>query len=174
MVIVKVAVQNTPQVSAVEHNDMIQTLPTYRSNQTFDEGILPRAAGSRQDFFDSHAFNSVTEVVAIEPIAVTQQVARRCVPGKGLDHRLSCPESGGVRRDIEMHDTPTVVRYDKEDKQDTEIDRRDGEEIHRDQVTNVIGQKDAPALRGRFLSLWEQTRDGALGDLDTQFQQFAA
>ena len=67
--------------------------------------------------------------VPIDPVAVSQQVARRRVIRKSLDHLLAHPESGGVRRDIEMNDTPTLVRHDHEYIQDTETNRWDGEEI---------------------------------------------
>ena len=126
---------------------LVQTLPTYRSDQTFSEGILPRAARSRQDFFDVHACNSLTEVVSIDPVAVTQQVARRCVLGKGLDHLLSCPESGGVGRDIEMDDPPSPVT-DHEPHIEKSI-RNSGhhEEVHSRDCAPMIFKKRAP-LRG--------------------------
>src|SRR5213592_3469104 len=46
-----------------------------------------------------------------------------------------------------------------------------GEEIDRNQVPDVIGQKRPPGLRGRAAPLREQPRDGAFGHIDAELQE---
>ena len=141
-----------------------------RSDQTLGESILPGTSRCRQHLLDAHALDSLPELVAIDPIAVVQQIARRCVLRKGLDHLLARPERRGISGHVEMHDTPTLLRKDHEYVQDPETDRGDGEEIQRHQVPSVIVQKDPPALRRRLTGLGKQTRDRAFGNLETQLE----
>ena len=74
--------------------NMVQTLPTYRSDQTFDEGILPRASGSRQHLLDTHAFDSLTEVDAIDPIGLHIQPSWTLLSSEASAKLFPCDERG--------------------------------------------------------------------------------
>jgi hypothetical protein len=54
---------------------------------------------------------------------------------------MSGPLAGGVRGDIEMHHPASMVGEDQEDEQHLEADSRDGEEIDRHQVFDVVIQE---------------------------------
>ena len=48
---------------------------------------------------------------------------------------------------VEMDDAPAVVGEHDEDEEDAEPSSGHGEEIDRDQVPDMIGQKGSPSLR---------------------------
>ena len=173
MIIAEIVFQDSPQVFPVEHNDVVQTLPADRSDQPLGESILPRTSRGRQHLLDAHALDSLTELVAVDPIAVAQQIAWRGLLREGLDHLLARPERRGIGGHVEMHHAPTLQRKDHEYIQDAETDRWDSEEVQRHQIVGVIGQKDPPALRRRLTGLGKQPRDGALGNLQSQLEQLA-
>jgi len=72
-----------------------------------------------------------------------------------------------------MDDAPAVVGEHDEDEEDAEPSGGHGEEIDRDQVPDMIGQKGSPSLRWRGASLRDQARDGALGHIDAELEEFA-
>ena len=51
-----VLVQNAPKAGSRYHDDVIETLPSNRSDESFDVGILPRGARRRQDFLHPMVF----------------------------------------------------------------------------------------------------------------------
>ena len=46
------------------------------------------------------------------------------------------------------------------------------EEVDRDQVGDMVGEERAPGLRGLGAPLRHEPGDGALGDIDTELQEF--
>ena len=65
VVIREVAGQDAAEVSLAEHEDMVETLAPYRADEPFREGILPRAAGGREDLPDPHALHPFSAGVAV-------------------------------------------------------------------------------------------------------------
>lgn len=77
--------------------------------------------------------------------------------------------------DVEMQNTPAIVADDKETVEDAERDRGHCEEVHRRNRFPVILKKCAPTLgwpgiSGRPL---HPARDGSLGDVKAQHEEFA-
>jgi len=66
-----------------------------------------------------------------------------------------------------------MVGEHDEDEEDAEPRGWHGEEVDRDQVPDVIGQKRPPGLRGRGAPLGEQPRDGAFGHIDAELRELA-
>ena len=65
------------------------------------------------------------------------------------------------------------MRENEEDVENAEGDCRDGKEIYRGKLFGVVLQKCAPCLRGRFGISDHVFSDSCLGDVDSQFDQFA-
>jgi hypothetical protein len=55
--------------------------------------------------------------------------------------------------DVEVDEPPAVVREHDQDEEDAEPSSGHSEEIDRDQVTDMIGEKSSPSLRWRGASL---------------------
>mgnify|MGYP000293653100 CR=1 FL=1 len=80
MVVTKVLAKDPSQVSLIEHDDVIQTVPTNGTYHAFGEWILPRRAGRCYDLLNTQA---------LDP--------------------LGRPLSGWVSGNVEVHDLTTVM-----------------------------------------------------------------
>ena len=75
MIIAKVTLKNAAQMAVVENDQVIEALTTYASNHPLGVWILPRASWSRPHFPNTHSLNSVLEVLPIDSISITNQIA---------------------------------------------------------------------------------------------------
>ena len=99
---------------------MVETVAANGTNDSFDEGILPRGAWCGTDLLDPETLDATVEIRTVDLIPVPQQVTRRRIPGKGIDHLLRGPLRGGMLRHVEMNDPPTIVTEDDKDKKNSE------------------------------------------------------
>ena len=53
---------------------MVEALAPHRADEPFHEGILPRTLGRREDFIDAHALYSVLELLAVDLVAIAEEV----------------------------------------------------------------------------------------------------
>jgi len=53
---------------------MVEAIATHRADEPFHEGILPRTVGRREDFIDPHALYSVPEVLAVDLVAIAEEI----------------------------------------------------------------------------------------------------
>ena len=141
VVIVKVIGQDPLQVHFAENDHVVKALAPDQSDHSFAVRILPRRTGCNDDFVDSHVLDAVSEVVSVEAIPVSDQIPWSLFERKRLDHLLSCPSGRGIGRDIEVDHAATIVAKDDKTVENTEADRRYGEEVDPDQVGHVIVQK---------------------------------
>ena len=72
MIIIKIAGQDSFQMTLVQYDDMIQTISPNAANHSFHEGILPRTPRRSQHFFDAHAFDSPLELGSVDAIPIPQ------------------------------------------------------------------------------------------------------
>ena len=122
----------------IDHDDMVQAFSANASDHPFRITVLPRTPSRYRNLPDTHSINSRAEVVSVDPITIAHQVARHGVVGKGLDHLLRRPRCGRVFRDIEMQNTSTVMGQDDKDVQHTKLYGRNGEEVDRNHLSDVI------------------------------------
>ena len=76
-------------------------------------------------------------------------MSRPGVVRERVDDLLSGPVGGRVFGHVEVDDPPAVVGEDDKDEEDAEASGRDGEEIDRDQVVDVV-REERPMAYGRF------------------------
>jgi hypothetical protein len=89
-----------------------------RTDQPLRVWVLPRRSRRRHDLLDAEALDRLPEALAIDVVAIPQHESRRCLLRESLDHLPSRPLRRRVRRDVEVHHPPPVVREDEEAKQD--------------------------------------------------------
>ncbi len=75
--------------------------------------------------------------------------------------------------EVDVHDAAAVVRNQDEHEEHAARQRRDGEEIHRDEGGEVVGEEGPPRLGRWMRQLRQQSRHGALGDLNPQLPELA-
>jgi hypothetical protein len=114
MVITKVTFQNSTQMPLVDHDHVVQAFSANTSDNPFRIAVLPRTPGGYRNLSDTQSIDSCREIMAVDPITISYQVARHGVVGKCLHDLLRCPSSGRVFRDIEMQNTSTVMGKDDE------------------------------------------------------------
>jgi hypothetical protein len=94
MVIAEVLGQNVAKMILVQHDQVVQALAANRTDQPFDLRRLPRRTECDHHFFDLHTLDSVTEVLAVDAIAISQQKPWNLLEGKrvfGRDKPLMIP-----------------------------------------------------------------------------------
>lgn len=93
---------------------MIETLSANRSDESFDKWILPGRVRCGWYFFDPHPSNSISEILAVNAIAIAQQIPGSLIVRERFDDLLRRPFSGRMLGDIEMNDSTPRMQKDDE------------------------------------------------------------
>ena len=72
--------------------------------------------------------------LAIDAIAIMEQIGSGRVPREGLGNLLCRPFRGGMGSDVEMNHTVARVGQNHKDEEDSKVHRRHHKEIRRDQL----------------------------------------
>ena len=150
---------------------MVQTFSANRTDDAFNVSSLPRRPRSAEDFFDIHHGGLVAELLAIDSISISQQISRRGIKRKGLEHLLRRPFRRGMGRHVEVHDASSIVCEDNKNEEDFEPNGVDGEEVDGRELRNVILEERPPRLGWRFRTADHVFGNGSLGNLNVQLHQ---
>src|SRR5262249_14411992 len=120
----------------------------------------------------TQSINSCREVMAVDPVTISHQVPRYSIVRKGFHDLLCRPRCSREFRDIEMQNTSTVMGKNDENVQHTELQSRNGEEVDRDYLADVISKKGHPGLRWLARLLGHPARHRTFRDRESQFFQF--
>src|SRR2546427_4833575 len=96
-------------MTGAQNNDVVQTLPSYRSDQPLGVGILPRALRCREDLLDAQRLQPTADCISIDAIPVPNQVSWRFVVRESLDNLLCNPARCGLIGHIEVEHFPAAV-----------------------------------------------------------------
>jgi hypothetical protein len=77
VVVTELLPKDPAPVSLIEHDDVIQTIPTYGTDNAFDKWILPRRARRCRYLLDTQALDPSLHSVTIDEIKVMQQMTVR-------------------------------------------------------------------------------------------------
>ena len=72
VVVGEISGQDATQLAFAQNEDMIKPLVPDRADEPLGEGILPRAAGSGQDFLDTHALDALPERLPVDTVAIAE------------------------------------------------------------------------------------------------------
>jgi hypothetical protein len=122
MIIVEVALENCPQMSFADDDNLIQAFPADCPDQPFGVRILPRRVRGGQRFLDTEGSYAPGKLGTVYAIAVAQQVIWRRHKRELVDDLLSGPPRRGRLGDRKMQDLPALMRKHHKDKQDAEGD----------------------------------------------------
>src|SRR6266849_5678694 len=112
------------------------------------------------------------EDLAVDAVAITDDVSWRPIPTAGLDQLTSNPFRGRVSGCSKGHDLPPAVTQDQQTVE-PERDRRDHEQIHRRDAVSMITKKGPPALGRRSPPSRHVFCNGCLADLDSKLEEFS-
>jgi hypothetical protein len=128
----EVAGQDAVQVPFAPDRDMVQALAPDRADEPLREGVLLRAGARRQHLTDPQALPSMPELLAVDLVAIAEEIGRRSVVREGLHDLLGGPMYGGVFGHVDVDDSPTAVGKHDEDEEDSQARGGDREEIEGD------------------------------------------
>ena len=133
----------------VEHNDVIEAFPSNRPDDALSEGILPGRSRGDKDLAHPQAFHPPDEDIAVDRVAVAEQVLGRCLFREALDQLVSGPGGGGVVGGVDMDEFSTVVSKDQESEEQLEGEGGDNEEVDSDNLADVCLRKARHVEGGR-------------------------
>ena len=170
MIIGRKRFQVATQTGLVVDDQVVKAFAAYRANHTFHVGSLPRSPRCQKHLFDAHILNLLGEVVAEDPVAISEQVARRSVPREGVTELLRRSFCRRMGRGIEMEDPTAVVSEHQEHVQDLETDGWHREEINGYQTLEMVIEEGSPGLRGRLPLVYQVLAHARLADVDAELE----
>jgi hypothetical protein len=117
-----------------------------------------------------HAF---LENRSIRAVIVAHEELRSRVPWKGFGDLVRQPRGGRPLGDFDMQDLAPVMAEHDERVKAFERKRRYGEHIDGNDFLGVVAQKRPPALPASGGARQHVFRDGGLGDIKAELEQFA-
>src|ERR1700733_3157218 len=172
IIIVGVGFQDPTQMDLAQDNDVVQTLTPDRSDQPFDKAVLPGRGWCGGLVPDAHGAQSARDDVAIDPVAIADEVARSFIPGKCLRYLTSNPFCRWICCDVDPDEVSAVEPDDDESIEQVETDSWNNEQVHGGNVRRLVTQEGPPSLAGgpRRLTMYLATLDC---DLKPVLKQFA-
>src|SRR6478735_1106834 len=152
---------------------MVDTLASDRSDQSFGEAVLPRRAWGNGLVADAHGTQSVDDGRAVDPIPITDHVARGFSPRECLCDLACNPFRGRMWCDVDPDKFSALQSNDDEDIEHVEANGRGNEQVHGGGVGRMATQEGAPPRGGRSSSLDHILRDAGLSDLKAELEQLA-
>jgi len=116
------------------------------SDQALDVAILPRVLWCDPYVLNAHPFNSRSEVLAVDSVAISNHVLWCAVVRKRLDNLLCSPDRGRMLSNIEVEDASTIMCEDNKNVQHAQLNGWHRKEIDRYQLTDMISQECHPTL----------------------------
>src|ERR1700688_198768 len=108
-VICEVRLQDAAQPRFLEHDQVVKTFSSTRSNKPCDIGILPRRSRSCADAVNAYPLGRLIELVTVASVTIMEQIARGTVPGEGLQELLSRPCRSGMLGHSKMHEVSAIM-----------------------------------------------------------------
>jgi hypothetical protein len=80
--------ENLVETVLSEVDDAVEVFSTYRAHKAFCMRVPPRTPRCGEHLLDGHALDPVAEAVAVDAVAIADDVPGCCVLGEGLDDLL--------------------------------------------------------------------------------------
>src|ERR1700757_3880645 len=97
VIVARVRSQQMAKMPLAEHDNEVKTFPADRTDRPFTISVLPRRSRRGWPIPDARRPKAADEDVAVDSIAVTDDVSRRYFPTTGLGELARNPLSRGVR-----------------------------------------------------------------------------
>ena len=175
VVVANIVREQAFQVPFVNCDDVIQEITAATPYPTLCDSILPRTFERSADWIHPKGSNRCRDFQSILGITIKDEEPRSGSKWKCFSQLLDDPQACRMLCDIEVQDTPTVVTDDKKAIERAEGDRRNSEEVHRDNRFTVITEKRKPVRGWLRISRrpFHPTRDRSLRDLETEHEKLA-
>jgi hypothetical protein len=125
-------------VPFTEDENVIQTLPSDRTDEALREGILPWAVRGREDFLDPQALHTAPKRLAVDLVAIVEEIGWSGVVREGVHDLLGGPVRGGMLGDVEVDDTSSIVGEHHEDEEYPQVRGGNREEVEGDEIADMV------------------------------------
>ncbi len=162
------------QMTFIQGNDVIEQISSAAFNPTLRNSVLPRTFEGSPYGTDLQSTNRDRDLQSIFPISVKDQKSGSRPKRKRLPQLLNDPQAGRVPGDVDMQDSSTVVTYDEEAIEHTEVNDWNREEIHRGDGFPMIAKEDEPTFcwLGVPRRSFHLAGDRSFGQLKPQREEF--
>ena len=165
--------QLTAKMLLAEYDHMVEEVPPDSPDHALGVGVLPWRPRCGQDFSEAHALNPPSERIAIDSIAIAEEVPGSGVLRERLEDLPGRPGRGRCACHVEVDDLAPMVQQHHEHEEDTERRGGHNEEVDGNQVGNVIGKEGPPRLRRRVSPTLHEPGDRPLRDGETELEDLA-
>jgi hypothetical protein len=97
--------EKSPQVSLIQQNQEIQTLPADGSNKAFAESVRLRRAERRLQDAQAHRLHGRIELGGVNAVAIVDEEPVRFLTGDDRPELLERPVRGGMSGNVELRQT---------------------------------------------------------------------
>src|ERR1700674_175550 len=144
-------------------------LPIRRSTYGFCQGLR----GALRTCSMPYTLDASLKALAVDRIAIPQQIPRSGIPREGLDDLLGRPLRSRICGDVEMDNPAPVTCQHEHDEEHLKTDRGHGEEIDRYKFRHVVLQERSPCRGGWFAVADAILLDRGFRNLNAEHAQFA-
>ena len=127
---------------------------------------------SGEHLVNPHRMGGCRERLAINSVAIAQQVAWCTIPGEGLDQLPGRPFCGGMSGYAKVKESAAIMRQNQKNEEQTESRRGNHKEVRRDQILGMILQEGPPGLRGWLAVVNHVFGARRLREVDAEFLEF--
>src|SRR6202030_4271245 len=173
VVITHVRQQDVTEVALAEHNNVVKTFPSDRTDQPFSICVLPRGTRRCWSVANAYRSESADKDLTIGPIPVTNEIAGSLFPAACFRDLICDPFCGWMRCDAKPQNMSPTVPHDQQSIEQAKRDCRHDKQIHRRDAVGIIADKGSPALRRRVSSLDHVFGDAGLSDIDAELEEFS-
>ena len=104
--------------------------------------------GRDENLVNAHAVGSAVKGVAVDRVAIPEEIPWGCLAGERLNDLLGGPGGGRVVRDIQVQEFPPVMAEDDEGEEQPEGEGGNEEEVDSHHLPEVRLQEGAPTRGG--------------------------
>src|SRR4051794_7681502 len=109
VVILSVGAKHMSQMPLTKYDYMIKALASDRADQSFRIAVLPRRSRRCRSVANAHRANAPNECLAVDAVAITNEVLRRALPTESLRDLLGDPFGSRVGSDAEPQDASAAM-----------------------------------------------------------------
>src|SRR6266699_4542364 len=138
-----IGAQNPAQVRFAQYDEMVETFPSDRPDQSFRKTVSPRRAASDGFVTDAHSSHATCNHRAVDTIPITDQIAWSRVPRECLADLASNPLGSGICGDGNPDQAPAGQSNNDKAIEQIKANGRSNEQIHGRDVRRVVAQEGA-------------------------------
>src|SRR3954465_12500511 len=109
VVILLVRAKHVPQMPLTEHDHMIEALASDRADQSFSVTVLPRRSRRCRSVANAHRADTTRKCLAVDAVAITNEVVRHRLPPAGLTDLPGDPFGGWRCCDADPKNSSAVM-----------------------------------------------------------------